>query len=57
MENESKPLDVGAKDQALMDNRILTVSERFQIELNALLEKYPTIKLSVTQSITISEKS
>lgn len=33
-----------------------TQSELFQIDLNALLAKYPTIKLTVQQNITITEK-
>lgn len=33
-----------------------SVTEQFQAELNALMAKYPTIKLVVNQTITITEK-
>lgn len=34
----------------------MSITEQFQLELNELLAKYPTIKLVVQQNITISEK-
>lgn len=44
------------KDKQETSTPVPSVTEQFQAELNALLAKCPTIKLTVQQNITITEK-
>lgn len=45
-----------ATDTSESTTRPMSDAEKFQLELNQLMAKYPTVKLMIEQKITITEK-
>lgn len=43
------------KQDAELETRVLSESERFKIELDGLLKRYPNIRLNINQTIQITE--